>query len=90
MREGTFLAARAASLTCFQSFRGSAYKTIQHLQANLHLPLNLASCAGYNLTRLMFHHNVNNRTLIMTRRVSDRRLLTNQTNVTFLEKLTLT
>ena len=90
MREGTFLAARAASLTCFQSFRGSAYKTIQHLQANLHLPLNLASCAGYNLTRLTFHHNVNNRTLIMTRRVSDRRLLTNQTNVTFLEKLTLT
>ena len=85
MREGTFLAARAASLTCFQSFRGSAYKTIQHLQANLHLPLNLASCAGYNLTRLMFHHIVNNRTLIMTRRVSDRRLLTNQTNVTFLE-----
>ena len=90
MREGTFLAARAASLTCFQSFRGSAYKTIQHLQANLHLPLNLASCAGYNLTRLMFHHKVNNRTLIITRRVSDRRLLTNQTNVTFLEKLTLT
>ena len=90
MREGTFLVERAAGLTCFQSFRGSAYKTLQHLQANLHLPLNLASCAGYNLTRLMFHHNVNNRTLIMTRRVSDRSLLTNQTNVTFLEKLTLT
>ena len=59
MREGTFLAARAASLTCFQSFRGSASKTIQHLQANLHLPLNLASYAGYHLTRLMVHHKVN-------------------------------
>ena len=56
MRGGTFLVARAAGLTCFQSFRGCAYKTIQHLQANLHLPHNLASYAGYNLTRLTVHH----------------------------------
>ena len=83
MREGTFLVERAAGLTCFQSFRGSAYKTIQHLQANLHLPHDLASYAGCISCEY-------NRTLIMTRRVSDRSLLTNQTNVTFLEKLTLT